>query len=96
MRLGVERGEQDPEQVGQGPAVGLAEPAEQRVLAAQEIGQGRVNPVGSGRGQRDQDPAAVLRVGLPGTRAASASRSTRLVIVPEVTSVAWSSAPGLS
>ena len=36
MRLGVQRGEQDPEQVGQGLAVGLAEPAEQRVLAAQE------------------------------------------------------------
>ena len=96
-QLGVQRGEQDPEQAGQGARLASRRPAEQRVLGFQQVGQAASTRWLAGRGERDQDAAPVLRVGLAGGPGRlPASRSTRLVIVPEVTSVARSSAPGLS
>ena len=58
--------------------------------------EGRVDRGPAPGRQGDQDAALVLRVGVRLTSPASARRSIRFVIVPEVTSVARSSAPGLS
>src|SRR6202012_3777351 len=85
----------------------VAEAGEQRVLALKEVAERRVHHGLAPLGEGDEHAAAVARVGLGrhgrgrgwgarDGRPAGASRSMRLVIVPEVTRVARSSAPGVS
>ena len=94
----VERDQQSPQQVGQHRPLVVVEGREQGPLAVEEVGQGGVDDRPAPLGQSDQDAAPVARVGRARgrPRPAEASRSIRLVMVPEVTRVARSSAPGVS
>ena len=65
--------------------------------ACQQVGQRGVDRLPALVGQPDQDAAAVVRDAPRGpTSPRAASRSTRLVMVPEVTRVSCSSWPGVS
>src|SRR5690606_677515 len=62
LPVGVERREQRAQVVGERALGLLVEPGEQLALAAQQVGEGRVDAGHALLGERDEHPAAVLRV----------------------------------